>query len=723
MKHKLFEKHVFLLFLALLPIGLSVNAEPIEFADDEVKAICVAHWDDDGDGELSYEEAAGVTDLLRAFTNNSSITSFDELQYFTGITEIYVDFKGCTNLASIIIPKNVTLIYHEAFSDCSSLTSVIIPKSVTSIGDYAFNGCSSLTYVIIPKSVTSIGYGAFNDCSGLTYVTVGWETPINTFDNAFSGNRGDCELRVPSGSYDDYAGYEGEFPGGVHEVSNINFIDANTKAVCVEYWDTNGDGQLSYDEAAAVTRLGREFYGNTAVWSFDELQYFTGLTEIGYNAFEGCSKLTDITIPENVITIGSDAFRETNLNFIDIPKSVTYIGPYAFSFCSNLISIKVDIENTVYDSRNDCNAIINTKTNTLEQSCTNTTIPNSVTVIGNGAFGGCNITSINIPSSVTTIKDWAFSASNLTSIDIPNSVTTIRPWAFAYCDKLSSVKIPNSVTSIGSNAFNTCSSLTSVVSEITEPFEVYHICDYCDNIVLTVPYGTRDAYIAAGWTEEMFKGGIVEAALGPNKIVMETSSGEARKAMGYSSQYGLDFTNVTDVKAYIASGYTDEGVVLLSRVNIVPPNTGVYLTTENAGVEVEVPITDKNTCYANLLYPIVTEQTVEPNVTVGGVDYMTFAVGVLAGSGEMGFVNLNASRTMGPNKCILRVPARYYPTEARSMGGFKMMFTDEEATGVEHISTYSRTADDCYDLQGRKVKANEMKQGLYIINGKKVWVK
>ena len=102
---------------------------------------------------------------------------------------------------------------------------------------------------------------------------------------------------------------------------------------------------------------------------------------------------------------------------------------------------------------------------------------------------------------------------------------------------------------------------------------------------------------------------------------------------------------------------------------------------------------------------------------------MTFAVGVLAGSGEMGFVKLNASRTMGPNKCILRVPARYYPTEARSMGGFKMMFTDEEATGVDHISTNSRTADDCYDLQGRKVKANEMKQGLYIINGKKVWVK
>ena len=618
MNHKLFEKHVFLLFLALLPIGLSASATPakqhaqgvedyfgtISFEDNNVKEICVANWDTDYDGSLSYEEAAAVTNLGLKFRGNTSITTFDELQYFTGLSEIdNYAFQDCSNLTKITLPNSVISIGMYAFEECSNLASISIPDGVTHINYDAFHDCSSLSSVEIPNSVVYIGHGAFSSCSSLTSITI---------------------------------------PSSVQQIDFAAF-------------------------------------------------YFCGLTSID--------------IPNSVLEIGERAFYGcTELTSIEIPSSVISIGNAAFGICYNVSYIHVDTENTVYDSRNECNAIIETSTNRLISGCNNTIIPNGVTRIEEHAFEYCY---------------------GMSSISIPNSVTSIGNFAFYNCSGLTSFTIPHGVTSIGEQAFYYCSKLKSIVSKVEVPFAFGgHAFNYIsDNCVLTVPYGTRDAYIAAGWTEDVFKGGVVEAALEPIKIVMETSSGEARKAMGYSSQYGLDFTDVTDVKAYIASGYTDEGVVLLSRVNIVPPYTGIYLTTEDAGVTVEVPVTYKNTCYANLLYPIVTEQTVEPNVTVGGVDYMTFAVGVLAESDEMGFVKLNASRTMGPNKCILRVPARYYPTEARSMGGFKMMFTDEEATGVDHISTNSRTADDCYDLQGRKVKANEMKQGLYIINGKKVWVK
>ena len=198
-------------------------------------------------------------------------------------------------------------------------------------------------------------------------------------------------------------------------------FNKDAKTATVTYYDGGSDNQNAYSGTINIPATV-EYRGVT----YD-------VTSIGWYAFINCSDLTSVTIP----------------------NSVTSIGQYAFYGCSGLTSIKVEAGNTVYDSRDNCNAIIKTETNELFSGCKNTVIPNSVKSIGWNAFYGCSgLTSITIPNSVTSIGDDAFEGcSGLTSITIPNSVTSIGSRAFEGCNGLTSITIPNSVTSIGYDAF------------------------------------------------------------------------------------------------------------------------------------------------------------------------------------------------------------------------------------------------------------------------------
>ena len=194
------------------------------------------------------------------------------------------------------------------------------------------------------------------------------------------------------------------------------------------------------------------------------------VTSIDALAFSGCRDLTSVTIPNSVTSVGNGAFFEcSGLTSVIIPNSVTSIGDNAFDYCSSLNSIYVEEGNSVYDSRNNCNAIIRTADNVLITGCNRTIIPNSVTSIEYLAFSGrIGLTSVTIPNSVTSIGGSAFEGcSGLTSVTIPNSVTSIGGYAFWGCSELTSVTIGNSVTSIGGGAFWECSELTSVhISDI-----------------------------------------------------------------------------------------------------------------------------------------------------------------------------------------------------------------------------------------------------------------
>ena len=294
------------------------------------------------------------------------------------------------------VTYSVTSIGGDAFYDCTGLTSVIIPNSVTSIGNFAFYGCTSLTSVTIPNNVRSIGVLAFYGCSGLTSITI--PNSVTSIEvGAFSGCSG---LTSP--------------------VYNAHLF---------------AKMPTSYSGAYTIP---------------------DGIESIAGGAFYNCTGLTSITIGNSVTSIGEGAFQDcVGLKSINIPSNVTRIDPYAFEGCSHLTSIVVLKGNSVYDSRNNCNAIIKTASNTLMIGCNSTIIPNSVTCIGDGAF--------------------------------------------ARCENLTSITIPNSVDSIGLRVFSRCSGLTSITCEaVTPPTCRGRVSDDLDKTIpLYVPVGSIDAYKAA----------------------------------------------------------------------------------------------------------------------------------------------------------------------------------------------------------------------------------
>lgn len=209
------------------------------------------------------------------------------------------------------------------------------------------------------------------------------------------------------------------------------------------------------------------------------------VTSIGYFAFNENKELTSVTIPNSVTHISSRAFRKcTKLKSITIPKSVTRIDDSILDSCINITSIIVDKNNKIYDSRNNCNAIIHTETNELIQGCKNTTIPNTVTRIGDNAFYGMTtLKSIDIPNSVTTIATFAFwNCKGLTSLTIPNSVIYIGNFAFMMCENLKSVTLSQSLKSLQYYIFYECKSLTSItIPASVESCDVTAFCG-CNNL-------------------------------------------------------------------------------------------------------------------------------------------------------------------------------------------------------------------------------------------------
>lgn len=448
---------------AALP--LAVSAATTDETEQPVGAAsgttgdCVWTLDDDGALTISGNGKMGAYSYQNASPWGREITSVD-IGY--GVTNISNSaFRYCSDLTSVTIPNSVTTIENCAFYGCSALNGVTIPDSVTKIGsgvfeynraltditigshvkcigDEAFCYCSSLQSISLPGSVESIGSRAFSSCP-LAEITMGSGLK-RIGDQAFS----DC-----------FALTAIELPNGVTGIGTMAFSGCNSLATITIPDSVVSIGGGAFNNTAWIDHQpdGLVYAGKVAyqykgsVGSNTTLVLADGTVGIAANAFSGCPRLTDIVIPDSVVSIGVGAFYETNW-YNAKPDGLVYAGHIAYKYKGTMP------QNTAVVLEEGTTAIADDAFSNCS-GMTSIVIPDSVVHIGNDSFYYCSgLTELDLPESLTHIGSQAFRfCTGLTNLTLPAGVTSVEKGAFQSCSELKHISIPSSVTSIGETAF------------------------------------------------------------------------------------------------------------------------------------------------------------------------------------------------------------------------------------------------------------------------------
>ena len=622
----------------------------------------------------SIEIPASVTSIgSSAFFGCESLSSvtFAEDSQLSEIGEFA--FCTCTELSSITIPASVKTISDEAFNNCSSLETVTFAEGskLSVIKGYAFYE-TAITSIKIPASVTEIGLLAFNSCYSLETVTFAEDSQLSIIgDFAFCMCTGLSSITIPAsvktigdGAFSQTALTSIEIPASVETISDDTFNQCSSL------------GTVTFAEDSQ-------------------------LSEIGRSAFQGCYSLETIDFAEcpQLSEIGGSAFAETALTSIEIPASVMRIEYDAFSKCQGLASITVANGNEVYESPDNCNAIIEKESKALIIGCQNTIIPNTVESIGPSAFQDCpDLTSIEIPASVTEIGEWAFGwCTSLETVTFAegSQLSEIGGSAFAET-ALTSIEIPASVTIIGDCAFGGAGSLASVTVHWTESLPSMDSDPFTginENAVLNVPFGTVAKYSAVNAFKDFFK------EIKSPDFELGVSSA------GWASMYlPCAVTIPSDAEVYYASAVSGSTITLSEVKGILPAKTGVIVKAEEGTVKFAETAEAETPIDGNLFEGVLADKS----------DYKD--VYVLSGASAEGkplFQEYNGDK--------LNAFKAYLPMSAVPGGG-EIKFRFDEATGIESLTpALSEGEGAIYNLNGVRVDGSY--KGIVIRNGKKMFNK
>ncbi len=515
------------------------NEKPNYYPQKPNKCFTGWYTKDESGNDIEVEWPALITSSTKIYPKYEDETPGLSYTYTGDGYAIVGGYNGST--ADIFVPDihndgthgnaKITSIADYAFQNNSKITNLTIPNTITKIGAYAFEHCSKLKSIFIPKSVLSIGTRAFSREYEVDTVVVDSDNPV--YDS-----RDNCNAINVTGSNTLIFGYKDTvIPNSITTIGAYAFYHVKTSGnLDIPYGvKTLEKNSFFWSKIASISIPSSvESIGNHAMYGCEYLVNIiipASVTSIGQYVLSYCTKLEKISVEKSNPIYNSNnncnAIIETSTNTLlygcqntVIPDSVTKLSEYAFSHCKNITEIKiskniislsnrtfsgcnkvltiaVDPDNPVYDSRDNCNAIVETASNTLLVGCSNTIIPNSVSIIADYAFAGLtNLTSINIPASVKKLSYTSFfecvnidtfivdpnntvydSRNNCNAIietasntlvrgcknsTIPSTVTEIGCRSFYYVQKLNTITIPNSVKTIGNLAFNTCYDLATI---------------------------------------------------------------------------------------------------------------------------------------------------------------------------------------------------------------------------------------------------------------------
>lgn len=478
------RKIISLILIAVMICSLFVGITPYAAETNTNNTTAISE-------NFGYKVTNGTAGITKYYGSATELTLPPTIDGYP-VEGIYSNaFKGCETLESIVIPKNITFIASSVFIECPNIKSIVveednpiydsrnncnaiietetnelcvgcnttvIPDNIKYISAYAFDSCPDLEVISIPDTVKSIGTGAFANCTNLANIKLPENLTVIkefTFSNctsltniAFPNNLETIE----SFAFNSCTGLENIFiHNKIMNIQNYAFEKCSSlSSVAVEegnyYYDSRNDCDAIIHTSTNALVFGCQ---NTVIPDT--------VKTIKTAAFSYCAGLTKINIPSGVTTIESNAFSHCpDLSEITLSDTVTDIDKYGFNNCKKISSISIDSNNPVYDSRNNCNALILTAENKLVMGSNNTTIPSTVETIDTVAFYEYSgLETITIPEGVKNISNLAFyGCSNLRQIDIPDTVTHIGNSAFHSCSSLETITISDKVEHIEDMVFN-----------------------------------------------------------------------------------------------------------------------------------------------------------------------------------------------------------------------------------------------------------------------------
>ena len=621
-------------------------------------------------------------------------------------------FAYLEGLMSIVLPETTVQMASSSFYENDNIKEIRIPQGCTQMGN-AISFCDGVETVYIPAGITKFNVSNFFACPKLKTIIVdeGNDVYCSVDGVMFSKDKTKI-VRFPTINSEAYA-----IPNTVNTIGEKAFYDSDVKNVEIP---------------SSVTNIQPSAFNNCK--ALETLTIPNSVISLGGSVFNSCSNLTSISLSDELEKIESSTFTFCNsLRTLYFGKKINKIEPNAFNYCPSLQRFSVDEANSVYSTNDgilfdkDCERVIRCPeglyadelrlTNDVKEigdyafmRCTNIrtfVLPPSLETIGAHAFDACSVEMFDIPDEVFQMGSHAFyNCDSLRTAIIPANVTEIPNNAYALCYKLAYVNIHEDVRKIGNSAFRFCRDLNNILCRVADIDSVIVENLAFDGIpagcTWRVPAGCTERYKAQPWWVSTWR--IVEDAECTHETIVLD-----KKIRTFCSTSSLDFSSVSELKAYIASGFdATTGEIVLTRVEKVPAKTGVILTGK-AGSTYQVAFAATDMVYSNLLKGV----TAPTEITNGYV---------LEWDGDdCQFAAVDGSQTLKAGEAYLDMPNN-------DVQNVKLRFGDgrtlDEVMGISGILSNSVEQDNAwYTLQGVRIEGWPTRQGIYIHQGHKVSVR